>query len=74
MGRLSNLAKRCQDGKVMALLVQTTLKRDSSFVTGKNKRGPGEGSGIGQIRTLRAMMLDSILQKLGPKHLGSKAC
>jgi len=39
MGRLSNLAKRCQDGKVMAFLAQTTLKRDSSFATGKDKKG-----------------------------------
>jgi len=60
MGRLSNLAKRCQDGKVMALLAQTTLKRDSSFATGKTKRVPEKAPGLGEIVALRKMALDSL--------------
>jgi len=57
----------------MALLAQTTLKRDSSFATGKNKKGvPEEAPGFDQVRIMRTMMLNSALQKLGQKYLGSK--
>ena len=58
----------------MAFLVQTTLRSDSSFAMEKDQKGvPEEAPGLGQVRTMRKMTLDSLRKNSVQKGLGSNA-
>ena len=72
LGCLLNHAKRLRNGKVMAFLVQTTLKRKLVVCDGKRqkKEVPEEAPRLGQVRTMRIMMLVFRSQKFSSKSLG----